>query len=362
MRSVLARGILALIPLIFLTGAAGQTGAPSGPQSASSPSNLAGPSGSYGKHPVALAATPPADQGPTGGFKLKVDVNLVLVEATVREPNGGIAGDLGRQDFHVFEDGVEQEIRYFSRDELPLAVGLVVDRSGSMAPAVRELRGAAYAALARLKPSDQVALFAFQARPERLDGLTSDRRRIADDVAAIRTAGATVISDALFEAAQYLARTAPQRRHALILISDNENTLKGYTGDREVIREALETQTVIYSVRIGAGLQARYHGWPVELPLYRDVSVPRITSETGGEVIEAPNAKALDSAMETVIERLKQRYTLGYQSANHRLDGGFRRIEVRVGAASPATAATYTVYARRGYYAPAERTAWRENP
>ena len=207
-----------------------------------------------------------------------------------------------------------------------------------------------------------MALFAFQARPERLDGLTPDRRRIADDVAAIRTAGATVISDALFEAAQYLARAAPQRRHALILISDNENTLKGYTGDREVIREALESQTVIYSVRVGAGLQAHYHGWPVELPLYRDISVPRITGETGGEVIEAPNARALDSAMATVIERLKQRYTLGYQSTNHRHDGAFRSIEVRVAGSSPATATRYTVYNRRGYYALAERTASRESP
>lgn len=349
-RPVLVRGILAFIPWVFLAAASAQL-TPSDPQSASTAPN---------QRALEPAAALPLDQGPPGGFKLSVDVNLVLVEATVREPNGGIAGGLEQKDFRVFEDGVEQQVRYFSRDELPLAVALVVDRSGSMAPAVKELRHAAYAALAQLKPTDQVALFAFQARPERLDGLTSDRRRIADDVEDIRTAGATVIPDALFEAAQYLGRAAPERRHALILISDNENTLKGYTRDRDVIREALETQTVIYSVRIGAGLQARYHGLPVELPLYQDVSVPWITSQTGGEVIDAPSAKALDSAMATAVERLKQRYTLGYQSTNHRHDGAFRRIEVRV-AESPQPG-PYTVYARQGYYAPAERTAARQTP
>jgi len=342
MRSVLARGILALLPLILFTRLTGQTTPAYGAQTA----------------PADAVGGTPADQGPGSGFKLKVDVGLVLVEATVREPEGSIAEHLGRQDFRVLEDGVEQEIRYFSRDELPLAVALVVDRSSSMAPAVRELRGAAYDALAQLKPEDQVALFAFQARPERLEALTSDRRRIADDVAAIRTAGATVISDALFEAAEYLGRAAPQRRHAVILISDNENTLKGYTGDSDVVREALETQTVIYSVRVGEGLQARYHGLPVELPLYRDVSVPRVTGATGGEVIEAANSRELDAAMATVIERLKQRYTLGYQSTNHRYDGGFRRIEVRAGGSS-ASPGPYTVYTRRGYYAPDERTASR---
>ena len=62
-----------------------------------------------------------------GGFTLQVDVSMVLVEATVRDDKGRIANDLKREDFHVLEDGVEQQIMYFSRDELPLAVALVVD-------------------------------------------------------------------------------------------------------------------------------------------------------------------------------------------------------------------------------------------
>ena len=70
----------------------------------------------------------------TDGFTLKVDVSMVLVEATVRDDKGRIADDLKREDFRVFEDGVEQQIIYFSRDELPLAVALVVDGSSSISP------------------------------------------------------------------------------------------------------------------------------------------------------------------------------------------------------------------------------------
>ena len=77
---------------------------------------------------------------------------MVLVEATVRDDKGRIADDLKREDFRVFEDGVEQQIIYFSRDELPLAVALVVDGSGSISPVLRELHHAAYDTLSQLKP------------------------------------------------------------------------------------------------------------------------------------------------------------------------------------------------------------------
>jgi Ca-activated chloride channel homolog len=296
---------------------------------------------------------------PTPGFKLKVDVNLVLVEAIVRDAHGGIVGDLGQQDFHVFEDGVEQPVSYFSRDELPLGVALVVDASGSMAPVIKELRQTAYDAMSQLKPSDQVALFDFRARTERLDDLTTNRQRIAFDISRIHAAGATVIPDALYEAADYLGDAAPTRRHAIILISDNDNTLRGYANEKRVIRRAIETETVVYSIRIHGGLSYHLHHLPVLLPLFQNVSVPAIANETGGEVMEAEDPRALHVAIATVISRLKQRYTLGYQSTNTLHDGAFRRVEIRVG--PPSDQGRYTVYARRGYYAPAgEQTAWRD--
>jgi len=295
----------------------------------------------------------------TPGFKVRVDVHLVLVEAIVRDAHGGLVGDLRQQDFHVFEDGAEQQVTYFSRDELPLAVALVVDASGSMGPVLKELRQAAYDATSQLKPTDQVALFDFRARAERLEDLTTNRQRIAFHISRIHPAGATVIPDALYEAADYLGNAAPTRRHAIILISDNDNTLRGYANEKRVIRRALETETVIYSIRIHGGLSYHLHHFPVLLPLFQNVSVPTIAHETGGEVMDAEDPGALHGAIATVISRLKQRYTLGYQSTNTRHDGAFRRIEIRVGA--PADQGRYSVYARQGYYAPAdEQTAWRD--
>lgn len=297
--------------------------------------------------------------GDPGGFKLKVNVELVVVEATVRSERGGIVDGLQRENFHLFEDGAEQQISHFSRDELPLAVALVVDRSGSMGPVLNELRRAAYDALSQLKPDDQVALFAFASTAERLEYLTADRQRIADDIADIRTGGGTNIADALFDAALYLGRAAPNRRHAIILVSDNENTVPGYASDNEVIRVALETETAIYSIKVGEG--SHFRRFALTLPITGGGSVPKIARQTGGEVIDANSLGSVQSAMAAVIARLKQRYTLGYYSTNRNRDGAFRRIDIRVTETDNRSASRYSVYARPGYYARAEHTASR-NP
>jgi len=287
------------------------------------------------------------------GFKLKANVDLVLVEATVRDQDGGIINNLAREDFRVFENGVEQQVGYFSRDQLPLAVALVLDCSGSMGPVLRQLHRVAFDTLSSLKPEDQVALFDFASRAEMRVGLTKNRQRIADAITTIRAAGGTVIPDALFEAAQYLARVAPDRRHAIIMVSDNENTLKGYCDENRVIRQALESEAVIYSIRIAEGLHP--HSMYVVHPSFlREVSVPRITHETGGEIIDARTIDSIRSAMATAITRLKQRYSLGYYSTNRRHDGTFREIQIRITDSSKDPKQKYTVYARRGYYAPSE--------
>ena len=299
------------------------------------------------------APSRPVDKPETAGgadrFRLKSNVDLVLVEATVRDQSGGIVNDLKRESFHVFENGVEQQIDYFSRDELPLAVALVLDCSGSMGPVLKQMHRVAFDTLSSLKADDRVALFDFAARAEMLVGLTKNRQRIADAIWTIRAGGGTVIPDALFEAALYLARAAPGRRHAIILVSDNENTLKGYTDENRVIRQALESEAVIYSIRVEEG--SHPHSMYVLLPIFRAVSVPKITHETGGEVIDAQNIESIRSAKATAISRLKQRYSLGYYSTNRRHDGAFREIEIRIAGGSVDSQRKYTVFARRGYYA-----------
>jgi len=284
-----------------------------------------------------------------------VNVELVVVDTTVRDRQGAIVDNLKQEDFHLFEDNVEQKITHFSRDELPLAIALVVDRSGSMGPVIDALRRAAYDTLSQLKPEDQVALFSFAGTSERLEDLTTDRERIADDIATITAGGSTNITDALYQAAVYLGRAAPNSRHAIVLVSDNDGTVAGYAGNGDVIRMGLETETAIYSIKVKAESFSRM--LTVPMPSIGAGSVPKIAKETGGEVIDAHDPANVPGAMATVISRLKRRYSLGYVSSNPRHDGKFRQIEVRVRDTNLKAKSDYKIYARSGYYARSEHVA-----
>jgi len=288
---------------------------------------------------------PPPEKG---GFTLRADVNLVLVEATVRDDKGRIVDNLQPEDFHVFEDGVEQKIVAFSRDELPLAVALVVDGSSSISPVLGELHRAAYDTLAQLKPEDQVALYAFAAHPERLVDLTTDRKSIADSIMGIGSTGGTNIADALHEAIEYLGQEARDRRHAVIMISDNQPTAKGEFNGDGVVRLALETQTIVYSVRFGRGSLEGTVDEPGWIPGARWVN--KIMLETGGEIMDVGAVGSVQKAMAAVITRLKERYTLGYQSSNTQHDRAFRTIDVRLSDRAQNSKHSYRIFARHGYY------------
>jgi VWFA-related protein len=294
-------------------------------------------------------------------YQFKVDVGLVLVDFIVTGSSGRPLENLRREDFRIFEGGVEQRFRHFSRGQLPLALALVVDRSGSVNPFMEELRQSASDVLGQLKPVDQVALFAFDSEVERLEGLTDNRQQIAGRIADISSRGNTNIYDALFDAAYYLRAAAPDRRHAIVLISDNRATSLERAGEGGVIRMALQTETVVYSIQLPAPPP-----WPRVPPEPVWIGDPnlvfRITEETGGEVIDIRTAGSLTSSLAQAIARLKLRYTLGYVSSNKARDGAFRPIEIRLTKRFGRPGKSYTVHARRGYYAPAEQVASQGRP
>ena len=258
---------------------------------------------------------------------IRVKVRMVQVDAVVRDRAGRMIDNLTADDFKVYEDGVLQEVQNFSRDELPLAVALVIDRSGSVGPYISELRRIATRALDQLKRRDEVCLFSFADTVDRLEDLTTNRQRIVDAIDRIRTGGGTDITDALHDAVTYLARIAPDHRHAIILISDNQQTVNPQASETETIRTAMETETVVYSLKTsGDSLQLA-----ARLPslILRGNPVSKITQETGGEIISVNGVSSLDSALGSVISRLRMRYSLGYYPSSAAQGGAFHAITVR---------------------------------
>src|SRR3984893_94226 len=154
---------------------------------------------------VSASRIPVHGQDP-GQSVIRVGVNLVLVDATVKTKAGQIMADLKKEDFEVREDGVSQKLEVFSRDEFPINVALVLDLSDSIGPFLGPLRDAANTALAALKPDDEVALFTFSSDAQIRVPFTKDKASIADQISTFRAGGATNINDAIFLPTQYFLK------------------------------------------------------------------------------------------------------------------------------------------------------------
>lgn len=317
-----------------------------------------------GSSQSAPPASAPVEQQPSGAV-IRREVDLVLVEAIVRDASGRPLKGLKQDDFLLYEEGVQQEIAHFSQDQLPLAVALVVDQSGSIKPFLQPLQYATLTALRTLKPEDQVALFVFSNETELLEDLTTDKRRVSGHFENLDAGGSTNINDALFLAAEYLRTEAPKSRRVIILVSDNVPTDPGMVSPNDVITEALEADAAIYSIKIpGENLGLPVPGTKKRIPTIsstiagRKVNVAQVAAETGGEVFDVEKEGSLFLAFQTVIERLKTRYTLGFYPS-HGPDGRFRHVDVKLQPRLGARGKDYAVLAKRGYYAPRPKRASR---
>jgi Ca-activated chloride channel family protein len=313
----------------------------------------AAPEASPSEQPVRANSEPQTVESATA--TIRVGVRMVQVDAVVRDRAGHMIDNLTVNDFRVYEDGVLQEVQNFSRDELPLAVAIVIDRSGSVSPYISELRRIATRALDQLKHRDEVCLFSFADTVDRLEDLTTNRQRIVDAIDRIRTGGGTDITDALHDAVTYLARIAPDHRHAIILISDNQQTVNPQASETQTIQTAMETETVVYSLKTsGESLQLASR-----LPslILRGNPVSKITQETGGEIISVNGVSSLDSALGSVISRLRMRYSLGYYPSGTAQGGAFHAITVRLTDSHGKAGSDYFMHAKRGYYATGSSTA-----
>jgi Ca-activated chloride channel family protein len=279
---------------------------------------------------------------------LRVAVNLVMVDATVKSKAGQIMGDLKKEDFQLREDGQEQNVQIFSRDELPLNVALVLDLSDSIGPFLGPLQDAANTALAALKPEDEVALFTFSTDAELRVPFTRDKSEVAKQINAFKVGGATNINDGIFVPAKYLL-TAPNRgRRVIILISDDVATYSGGEGTHDIVTELIGADAVLYNLKIpgynppGTMLHAA-----MEKGL---VNLGKVMEQTGGEIFNVQDVSHLDTVFAALIQRIKTRYTLGYYTKASAAEGKAHKLDVRLAPSFGKKGKEYVILSKTGFY------------
>jgi VWFA-related protein len=287
---------------------------------------------------------------------IRVGVNLVNLYVTVRDRSKRILSDLGQQDFHVYEDGVEQKVDSFAREvNLPLTLGMLIDTSGSQRRVLPIEQDAADRFLARvLRKSDLVFVMSFDTDLDLLADFTGERRDLIRAIERARINApntppmvqgpvsqrptGTRMYDAIYAACNdKLAGEAG--RKGLIILTDAMDF-----GSREPLEEALEmaqrTDSVIHVIGIA---DYGFYGFGG----YSGEGVARkLAEQTGGRSIFVSNQKKLEEAFDQISEELRTQYVLGYYPTNKTRDGKFRKIEIKIARDDA------RVLARRGYYAP----------
>jgi Ca-activated chloride channel homolog len=292
-----------------------------------------------------LFSSPAQEQAPG---VVRVDVNLVLVDATVKTKAGQIMSGLKKEDFELREDGAPQKIDIFSRDELPLNVALVLDLSDSIGPFLGPLREAANIALSALKPEDEVALFTFSTEAELRVPFTTDKAKLAQQISAFQVGGATNINDGIFVAARYLLNTPPKGRRVIILISDDVGTDAGGQGTHDIVTEAIASDAVLYNLKIPGYNPPGTLFYASMVPGL--VNIRKVADQTGGEIFNVPDVAHLDDVFRALIDRIKTRYTVGYYTGATAATGKPHKIDVRLTSSFGKKGRDYLVLAKSGYY------------
>src|SRR5690242_11064366 len=228
-----------------------------------------------------------------GQDAIRVDVNLVMIDTTVKNKTGQIMAGLKKDDFEVREDGTAKKLTVFGRDEFPLNVALVLDLSDSIGPFLGPLRDAATTALGALKNEDEVALFTFSNEAQLSAPFTKDKAKVAEQINSFKAGGATNINDGIFEAAKYFLAQQPRGRRVVILISDDVGTDAGGEGTRDIITEMTAADATLYNLKVPGYNPPAMRFAAGLIPGLVDIR--KVTAETGGEIFDVANMSSLDA-------------------------------------------------------------------
>ena len=291
---------------------------------------------------VGRAQTQPPAQAP-----FRAGVDLVSLNVTVADGTTHYITDLSQDEFNVFEDGVKQDVTFFNRTNLPIALALLLDTSASMDTKLQTAQEAAIGFAKRLRPQDLAEVIDFDSRVVVLANFTNNAAELEQAIRKTAAGGSTSLYNAVYIALKDLKKVLAKntdeiRRQAIVVLSDGEDT-SSLLPFEEVLDLAKRSETAIYSIglRAGDGPGTTTKGFKEAEFVLRQFS-----QETGGRAFFPNQAAELAAIYGQISDELSSQYTVGYTSKNPKRDGSWRRVVVRV------TKPNLAARTKLGYFAP----------
>jgi Ca-activated chloride channel family protein len=275
---------------------------------------------------VASLAVLSAQQPPS----FRAGVELVSLNVTVMEGQKYVT-DLNQEDFSVYEDGTKQEVTFFNKSNLPIALALLLDTSASMETKLQTAQEAAIGFAKKLRPQDLAEVIDFDSRVVVLQNFSASAGELESAIRKTSAGGSTSLYNAIYIALKDLKKAVAKtpdeiRRQAIVVLSDGEDT-SSLLPFEEVLDLAKRSETAIYTIglRANEGPATTTRGFKEAEFVLRQFS-----QETGGRAFFPNQLADLNNVYGQISDELSSQYIVGYTSRNPKRDGAWRRIVVRV--------------------------------
>ncbi|MGD0790922.1 MAG: VWA domain-containing protein [Terriglobales bacterium] len=295
---------------------------------------------------VAPNAAPNAGQNPdssdSGVFVFRKDVEEVVLHATVIDDKQHIVTSLDKGDFNVYEDGHPQTIISFRHEDIPVAMGIVVDNSGSMREKRQKVNAAALNLVRSSNPNDEVFIVNFNDEYYLDQDFTSNINKLKEGLEKIEARGGTALYDAVVASADHLKKEARLEKKVILVVTDGEDNESAETLEQAVRRLQADGGPTVYAIGI---LEKEEH------PKHAKRALQIMSERTGGIAFFPKTLDEVDAISRSVAHDIRNQYTIGYKPTTPKNQGGYRQVKVD---ARSRSYGKLTVRTKSGYYAGAE--------
>lgn len=278
---------------------------------------------------------------------IRVDTRLVVLHCAVTDRSGKQITNLTVDQFKVLENGVQQPIRLFRREDIPVSLGIVIDNSGSMRDKRQKVEAAAIQLVKASNPQDEVFIVNFNEDAYLDVPFTNDIKKMEEGVARIDSHGGTAYRDAISMSIDHLKQEGKKDKKVLLVVTDGNDTASTVMTLEKLVEKAHKSDVLIYNIGIFGKDDKRD-----EKKARR--AMDALSRASGGLSYYPESIEMVESTAKQVAHDIRNQYVVAYSPLNQQLDGSFRQIKVTAGGTR------YSVRHRTGYYASPEAPVRRQ--
>ena len=268
------------------------------------------------------------------------ETHVVNLPVTVLDRAGKLVTDFTRESFRILENNVEQTIKTFKREDVPVSMCIIIDSSGSMKDRQASVSAAAIALVRASNPEDEVCFVNFNDTAVLEQPFTTDIKKLEQSMESIASRGGTAMRNAVSAAIDYVKEKATRDKKVLVVVSDGYDNASNETTQEQLVRSVRDAGVLVYSIGLLNDLERSESGKAKR-------ALNELTEASGGFAYYPKDLMEVQQITPQIAHEIRNQYLLTYTPLNDVLDGSYRKIKIEIKGAGRGA----TVRTRNGYYA-----------